>query len=119
MDIGGADYTEFTRDDNTKLMETTMADLNISIPESMKAFVEGKIGPGRLKDASAFMQLLIAEAMETEKDDFTEEQRERIDQMLLQSTDSFDRGEAVPVRPGEFEELAKRMVEQHQGKQAS
>jgi hypothetical protein len=65
------------------------------------------------------MQLLIAEAMEAQEDDFTAQQRERIDQMLLESMASFERGEAVPVRPGEFEELAKRMVEQQQGKQAS
>jgi Arc/MetJ-type ribon-helix-helix transcriptional regulator len=96
-----------------------MADLNITIPDSMQAFVNTKIGPGRLKDASAFMQLLIAEAMEAEDDDFSEEQRERIDRMLLQSTDSFDCGEYAPLRPGEFEEAAKRVVEQHQGKQGS
>ncbi len=96
-----------------------MAEINITIPDSMKAFVDSKVGPGRPKDVSAYMQLLIAEAMEAQENDFTDEQRERIDQMLLESTASFDRGEAVPVRPGDFEELAKRMVEQHQGKQAS
>jgi Arc/MetJ-type ribon-helix-helix transcriptional regulator len=96
-----------------------MVTLNIDLPDAMKAFVDSKVGPGRPKDVSAYMQMLIAEAMETQEVDFTEEQRERIDQMLLESTASFERGEAVPVRPGEFEELAKRMVEQHQGKQAS
>ena len=96
-----------------------MADLNISIPDSMKEFVDSKVGARRLKDASAFMQLLIAEAMAAEEDDFSEAQRERIDQMLLESTASFDRGEYAPLRPGEFEEVAKRVIEQHKGKQAS
>ena len=96
-----------------------MADLNISIPDSMKDFVESKVGAGRLHDASAYLQLLIAEAMEAEAIDFSEEQRERIDQMLLESTDSFDRAEYAPLRPGEFDDVVKRVVEQHQGKQAS
>jgi Arc/MetJ-type ribon-helix-helix transcriptional regulator len=95
-----------------------MATLNIDLPDAMKEFVNTKVGPGRFKDASAFLQLLIAEAMEAQADDFTAEQRERIDQMLLQSTDSFDRGEYAPLRPGEFEELAKRVIARHQGKSA-
>lgn len=96
-----------------------MADINISIPDSMKAFVDSKVGPGRPKDISAYLQLLIAEAMEAQEDDFTEQQRERIDQMLLESTESFERGEYAPLRPGELEDVVKRVIEQHQGKQAS
>lgn len=96
-----------------------MANLNIDIPDSMKEFVDREIGSGRFKDASTYLQLLIAEAMESEETGFSEKAKERIDQLLLESMASFDRGEAVPVRPGEFEDLAKRMVEQHQGKQAS
>jgi Arc/MetJ-type ribon-helix-helix transcriptional regulator len=95
-----------------------MADLNITIPDSLKAFVDSKVGAGRPKDASAYMQLLIEEAMEAQEADFSEEQRERIDQMLLESTVSFDRGEYAPLRPGEFEEVTKRVIE-HQGKHAS
>ncbi len=96
-----------------------MVTLNISIPDELKSFVDSKIGSGRFKDASAYLQLLIAEAMETQEEGFSEEQRERIDRMLLESTDSFDRGEYAPLRPGEFEEVAQRVIEQHQGKQAS
>ena len=96
-----------------------MATLNIDLPDSMNEFVNSKVGPGRLRDASAFLQILIAEAMEAQADDFTEAQRERIDQMLLESTNSFERGEYAPLRPGELEEVVKRVIEQHQGKQAS
>ena len=96
-----------------------MANLNINIPDSMKEFVDREIGSGRFKDASTYVQLLIAEAMESEAIGFSAEETERIDRLLLESMASFDRGDAVPVRPGEFEDLAKRMVEQHQGKQAS
>jgi len=96
-----------------------MANLNINIPDSMRDFVESKVGAGRLKDASAYLQILISEAMEAEHFEFTEEQREHIDQLLLESTSSFDRGEYAPLHPGEFENVAKRVVEQQQGKQAS
>jgi Arc/MetJ-type ribon-helix-helix transcriptional regulator len=96
-----------------------MATLNVNIPEPMKQFVDREVGSGRFTDASAYVQLLIAEAMETKEVGFSEEEKERIDQRLLESLDSFDRGDYAPIRPGEFEDLAKRMVEQHQGKQAS
>ncbi len=120
VDVGGAGYNELTRNDHAELIEENMATLNINIPDPMKEFVDREIGSGRFKDASTFVQLLILEAMDTQEEaGFSEEEKEQIDQLLLESMDSFDRGEAVPVRPGEFEELAKRMVEQHQGKQAS
>jgi len=96
-----------------------VATLNITISAPMKDFVDREIGSGRFKDASAYVQRLIAEAMESQEIDFSETEIERIDQLLLESTDSFDRGEAVPVRPGEFEEMANRMVAEHQEKQAS
>ena len=96
-----------------------MTNLNISIPEPMKEFVDRRIGNGRFKDVSDYVQLLIAEDMESTQIDFSPAEKERIDQMLLESRDSFVRGEYAPVRPGEFEDLAKRMVEQHHGKQAS
>ena len=95
-----------------------MATVNIQSPDRMKEFVDREIDAGRFKDASMFVQLLIAEAMENQEPGFSEAEKERIDRLLLESMASFDRGEAVPVRPGEFEELAQRMVEQQQGKQA-
>lgn len=96
-----------------------MADITITLPDSMKAFVETKVGPGRLQNVSSYVQLLISEAMDAEEFEFTKSQRERIDQLLLESTDSFERGNYAPLRPGEFEEVVKRVIEQQQGKQAS
>jgi Arc/MetJ-type ribon-helix-helix transcriptional regulator len=84
-----------------------METIHIDLPDEMKAFVENKIGPGRLHDASAYVQLLIAEAMDAQQLDFSEEQRERIDQMLLQAEDSLDQGKYARLRPGELEEVAR------------
>ena len=88
-----------------------MVDLNISLPDSMKEFVDSKVGARRLKNASAYMQFLIAEAMEAEEDDFSEAQRERIDQMLLESTDSLDRGEAAMASKPPAYEIARAEFE--------
>jgi antitoxin ParD1/3/4 len=100
-------------------METIMATLNVTIPDALKEFVDREVASGRFKDASAYVRLLIAEAMESRDIEFSDEEKERIDQMLLESLDSFERGEHAPVRPDEFEEVARRMVEQKKGKQAT
>jgi Arc/MetJ-type ribon-helix-helix transcriptional regulator len=96
-----------------------MATLTINVPDTMKEFMDREINSGRFKDASMFVQILIAEAIENQDVGFSEAEKERIDQLLLESLASYERSEAVPVQRGEFEELAKQMVEQHQGKQAS
>jgi Arc/MetJ-type ribon-helix-helix transcriptional regulator len=96
-----------------------MPTISVNIPDPMKDFVDREVGSGRFRDASAFVQLLIAEAMESQEVLFSDADRERIDQLLLESLDSFDRGEYAPVSPGEFEELARGMVEQYQRKQPS
>ena len=96
-----------------------MVTLHVNLPEPMKEFVEREVGSGRFRDASAYVQLLIAEAMEISAGGFSEVEKERIDKLLLDSLDSFDRGEHVPVRPNEFADLAKCMVDRHQGERAS
>lgn len=96
-----------------------MATLQINIPDPMKEFVDREIGSGRFKDASTYVQLLIAEAMESHWSNLSDAEKQRIDQLLLESVASFERGECAPVLPGEFEELAKRMVESSQGVQGS
>src|ERR1022692_2115760 len=52
--------------------ETIMATLNITLPDAMMEFLDRKIGTGRFKDASVYLQLLIAEAMDSPETDFTE-----------------------------------------------
>ena len=89
-----------------------MAELNISIPDSMKAFVDSKVGPGRLPDASAYFQLLIAEHMEANRV-FSPEERERIDKLLLEAVDQFDRGEYAPWQPGEARKILDDVNRRH------
>jgi Arc/MetJ-type ribon-helix-helix transcriptional regulator len=89
-----------------------MPTLSVNIPEPMQEFVDREVGSGRFRDASAFVQLLIAEAMETKETGFSEEEKERIDQLLLESLDSFDHGEHAPVGPGEFISSTRKRLQQ-------
>src|SRR4051812_8303204 len=94
--------------------ELTMPIVNVNLPDPMKDFVEQEIRSGRFKDASAFVQLLIAEEMEARETSFSEEEKNRIEQLLHEALDSCDRGEATAIRPGEFEDMARRLVAQHE-----
>ena len=49
-----------------------MATLTINVPDTMKEFVDREISSGRFKDASMFMQILIAEAIENQDVGFSE-----------------------------------------------
>ncbi|HZZ77221.1 MAG TPA: hypothetical protein VFE62_01805 [Gemmataceae bacterium] len=96
-----------------------MVTVNIEISDAMKQHIDSRIGPGKFKDASAYAQWLITEDMETQDVEFSREEREHVEKLLVQSMQSLDEGKAEPVREGEFEELAKRLIEQHERKQAS
>ncbi|MSU78363.1 MAG: hypothetical protein EXS16_09730 [Gemmataceae bacterium] len=96
-----------------------MSTLSITLPEAMKAHLERQVGPGRFTDVSAYIQSLIEEAMDDNAIAFSPSQRERIDALLLESVESFSRGEHTELHPSEFEDLARRMVEEHKGCQAS
>ena len=71
--------------------------LNITLPHAMKAFIDSKVGPGRLPDASAYVQVLIAQEMESQRIDFAWEEKERIEQLLLDAVDQVERGECAPL----------------------
>jgi Arc/MetJ-type ribon-helix-helix transcriptional regulator len=96
-----------------------MITVNIELSDAMKQHIDSRIGPGKFKDVSAYAQWLITEDMETQRMDFSPQEKARIEKLLLESMASLERGAAVPVRPGEFDELAKRLIEQHERKQAS
>ena len=97
-----------------------MATLNVNLPDPMKNFVDREVSSGRFRDASTYVQLLIAEATEAKETEFSEREKVRINQMLLESLDTFERdGGQAPVPAGKFAELAQVLIEKHIGKQAS
>ena len=82
-----------------------------------------EVASGRFRDASALVELLLTRAMWLRDRDgvsgFSEEEKKSIDQMLHEAMNSFDRGDYSVVRPGEFKDLALRLVGQHNQKHAS
>jgi Arc/MetJ-type ribon-helix-helix transcriptional regulator len=100
-----------------------MPTVKIEITEAAKSFVDQEVASGRFKNGGALIEMLLARAMWLRERGrnvgFTPEDRQRIDVMLQEAMSSFARGEYAAVAPGEFEALARRLVEQHPQKQAS
>ena len=90
-----------------------MTNLSFELPDHMMDFVETRIGPGKFKDARAYLQYLIAEDMQNYQIAFTDEEKARIDQKLLEALEEIERGECRPWNVGEvLEELERRIESQ-------
>lgn len=100
-----------------------MPTLTVEINDATKELVDREVAAGRFKDASALVEMLVTRFLwQRDRNDaggFSKDEKERIDQMLDEAMDSYERGEYSVVRPNEFEELAARLVEQMSKKQAS
>ena len=72
-----------------------MTSLNISLPNSMRAWIDQQIARGGYSTASEYVRELIRQAQKREV-------RERIDASLLAALDS---GEATPMTAKDWEEL--------------
>jgi antitoxin ParD1/3/4 len=72
-----------------------MDTLTISLPDSLKQFVNEQISTGAYGSASEYLRQLIS-------DDQERKEREDIERQILEGLDS---GPAVPFGPEEFEEI--------------
>ena len=97
--------------------------MNVEITDVVKEMVDREVATGRFKDAGALVEKLLTRFVWLRDRDraggFSQEEKKRIDQMLHEAMDSAARGETTRVRPGEFEELARRLVDQYPTTQAS
>lgn len=82
-----------------------MTTLNISLPESLREFVDAQVAEGGYDSSSAFIEALIREAQKRQA-------RERIDALLLEGLNS---GEPIVVTP-EYWEKKRRALEARLGK---
>ena len=90
-----------------------MTNLNLNVPDHMAAWLQTRIGPGKFKDMDAYLQYLIAEEMENYQLAFTDEERERIDQKLLEGLEEIEREGYRPWEVGEaLAELERRIEAQ-------
>src|SRR5882724_8305167 len=83
--------------------ETIMSTLNISLPEPMKAFVEGQVKAGLYGSASDYIRALVRE-------DQKRQAQERLEAKLLEALKSHD---FTAVTPEFFEQLRARVYGKH------
>jgi antitoxin ParD1/3/4 len=84
-----------------------METMNISLPDSLKEFVDSQVAAGAYSSASEYIRRLIREDQERRH-------REEIEQKLLEALDS---GAPTPLTPGDWEDI-RREVRQRAAQRA-
>ena len=77
-----------------------MATLNISLPDSMRAFIEEEVQRGGYSTPSEFMRELVRARQKCKAED-------RLEQLLL---DGLKSGKATPMTKKDWAELRKRVL---------
>jgi antitoxin ParD1/3/4 len=80
-----------------------MTTMNISLPDSMRAFIEQKIAQGGYSTASEYIRQLVRE-------DQKRAAQERLEQLLLEGIDS---GPSREMTDDDWEELRRRVSQRH------
>lgn len=80
-----------------------MADLNISLPETMRGFIEEQVTEGRYRTASHYVQALVEE-------DQKRKAQERLEALLLEGLES---GPATPMTDADWDDMRRRFDERH------
>src|SRR5258708_18154539 len=95
-----------------------MTNVNLRLPDHMAHFLQTRIGAGKFSDVNAYLQYLIADDMENYQIAFTDEEKARIDQKLLESLEEIEGGECRPWKVGEaLAELERRIESQRKNPQ--
>ncbi len=76
-----------------------MTTLNISLPDSMRAFIKEQTTTGGFSTASEYLRSLI-------RDDQKRRSQERLEELLLEGLES---GESEPLGPEDWEELRREV----------
>jgi Arc/MetJ-type ribon-helix-helix transcriptional regulator len=83
-----------------------MASLTIDLPDTVKDFVDQPARSRRFKDTSAFVQMLIAEAVR-------KQWREEVDKKLRESLAEYERGEGVLWKQGDCERMVREYLKRN------
>ncbi len=86
-----------------------MTSMNISVPESMKEFIEDEVSSGGYGTASEYVRELVRDAKK-------QKEEERIEKLLLQALES---GPASPMTKKDWEAIKQRGLERIQRKKAA
>ncbi|HZT40709.1 MAG TPA: type II toxin-antitoxin system ParD family antitoxin [Chthonomonadaceae bacterium] len=76
-----------------------MATMNISLPDSMKSFVESEVKEGGYNTTSEYFRALVREAQERKA-------KTKLEELLLEGLRS---GEATPMTEQDWEEIRKEV----------
>ncbi len=86
-----------------------MTSMNISVPESMKEFIEDEVSSGGYGTASEYVRELVRDAKK-------QKEEERIEKLLLQALES---GPASPMTKKDWEAIKQRGLERIHAKKAA
>ena len=87
----------------------TMTSMNISLPQSMRTFIEEEIASGGYSTVSEYFRELVREAKRRKEE-------ERLEQLLLQALES---GPATPMTKKDWEAIRDRGLARIQKKKAT
>jgi antitoxin ParD1/3/4 len=82
-----------------------MVTMNISLPQSLKAFVDDQVAAGRYRTASAYVQSLLRRAKE----------KGTIEAKLVEGIEALDRGEASEMTTMDWNRLRTEYRKRHEG----
>jgi len=85
-----------------------MTSMNISVPESMKEFIEDEVSSGGYGTASEYVRELVRDAKK-------QKEEERIEKLLLEALES---GPASPMTKKDWEAIKQRGLERIHAKKA-
>jgi antitoxin ParD1/3/4 len=80
-----------------------MTTLNISLPDSMRTFIEQKVTQGGYSTASEYIRQLV-------RDDQKRAAQERLETLLMEGLES---GPSREMTAGDWEELRRRVWQRH------
>ena len=80
-----------------------MASLNISLPQSLKEYVENQVAEGGYSTPSEYLRELLRE-------DQKRRAEERLEALLLEGLQS---GEPIPISPEYWEKKRRDLIERH------
>lgn len=83
-----------------------MTSLNISLPESLKEYVETRVSAGGYSTPSEYLRELV-------RQDQKQQAQDKLEALLLEGLNS---GDPIEITPEYWEQKRKRLIERHQKK---
>lgn len=89
--------------------------MNISLPDSLKRYVEERVAEGGYGNTSEYVRELIRK----DRDERRRLTREELEALLLEGIESLDRDGGIPVTPEYWQERRRRLKAEVEGRQSA